>query len=87
MNNPFKFSGIVQDPAFCNREKEQKELRQYLESSQNVLLYSHRRYGKSSLILKMFKDLKKVTPVYVDISTGLPEPRSLLHLSSKASVP
>jgi AAA+ ATPase superfamily predicted ATPase len=54
MENPFKFSGIVEEPAFCNRQNEQKELIQYIENSQNVLLYSHRRYGKSSLILKMF---------------------------------
>ena len=25
MENPFSFSGIVDDPAFCNREKEQAE--------------------------------------------------------------
>ena len=67
MENPFRFSGIVDGPAFCNREKEQKELRRYIESSQNVLLYSHRRYGKSSLILKVFKSLKTVTPVYIDL--------------------
>jgi len=67
MDNPFKFSGVVEEPAFCNREKEQKELRQYIESSQNVLLYSHRRCGKSSLILKIFKGLKNVKPVYIDL--------------------
>jgi len=67
MDNPFKFSGVVEDRAFCNREKEQKELRQYIENSQNVLLYSHRRYGKTSLILKIFGGLKKVMPVYIDL--------------------
>ena len=67
MENPFRFSGIVDDPAFCNRKKEQSELRRYIESSQNVLLYSHRRYGKSSLILKVFKNLKKATPIYIDL--------------------
>lgn len=67
MDNPFRFSGIVEDDAFCDREKEQKELKRYIESSQNVLLYSHRRYGKSSLILKIFKGLKAVKPVYVDL--------------------
>jgi len=67
MDNPFKFSGIVEDDAFCNREDEQRELKRYIESSQNVLLYSHRRYGKSSLILKIFKGLKNVRPIYVDL--------------------
>lgn len=67
MDNPFKFSGIVDDPAFCNREKEQEALKRYIEGSQNVLLYSHRRYGKSSLIFRLFKNVKEITPVYVDL--------------------
>ena len=66
-NNPFKFSGIVEKPAFCNRQKEQKALRHYIENSQNVVLYSHRRYGKSSLILQVFKEIKGVKSVYVDL--------------------
>jgi AAA+ ATPase superfamily predicted ATPase len=67
MDNPFRFSGIVEEPAFCDRTAEQKEIKQYIETSQNVLLYSHRRYGKSSLILKIFKELRKVKPVYIDL--------------------
>ena len=67
MDNPFSFTGIVDRPAFCDREKELRELAEYVENSQNVLLYSHRRYGKSSLILQLFKKIKKVTPVYIDL--------------------
>ncbi|HDM76708.1 MAG TPA: hypothetical protein ENG51_09595 [Deltaproteobacteria bacterium] len=67
MDNPFRFSGVVEEPAFFNRKKEQEEIWQYIESSQNVLLSSHRRYGKSSLILKMFKEIKNITPVYIDL--------------------
>jgi AAA+ ATPase superfamily predicted ATPase len=67
MKNPFQPTGIVKDPAFCNREREQRELKKYIENSQNVLLYSHRRYGKTSLIFKVFSDLKKVNGVYVDL--------------------
>jgi AAA+ ATPase superfamily predicted ATPase len=67
MDNPFRFSGIVEEPAFCNRKEEQKEIKQYIETSQYVLLYSHRRYGKSSLILKIFRGLTKVKPVYIDL--------------------
>ena len=67
MENPFKFSGIVEAPAFCNRQNEQREIKQYIENSQNVLLYSHRRYGKSSLILHIFRGLKNITPVYIDL--------------------
>jgi len=67
MPNPFRFSGVVAEPAFCDRLKERREMRRYIESSQNVLLYSHRRYGKSSLILKVFRELKNITPVYIDL--------------------
>jgi AAA+ ATPase superfamily predicted ATPase len=46
-----------------------------LQSSQNVLLYSHRRFGKTSLILKVFRQLTGVTPTYVDLygTTGVPD--------------
>jgi len=63
MNNPFQPTGIVKDPAFCNREKEQRELEKYIESAQNVLLYSHRRYGKTSLIFKVFSGLRDTTGI------------------------
>jgi len=67
MKNPFQSTGIVKDLAFCNREKEQRELRYFIENSQNVLLYSHRRYGKTSLIFKIFSGLKNVSGVYIDL--------------------
>ena len=67
MKNPFSFSGIVQDPAFCNREKEQTDLTKFIENSQNVLLYSHRRFGKTSLINRVFMDFKGIVPIYIDL--------------------
>ncbi len=67
MKNPFSFSGIVKDPAFCNRTKELADLKRYIKNSQNLLLYSHRRFGKSSLINKVFSDLKDITTIYVDL--------------------
>ena len=75
MDNPFSFSGVVDDPAFCNREKEQAALTRLIQSSQNALLYSHRRFGKTSLILKVFKQLTDITPIYVDLygTTSIPD--------------
>ena len=67
MENPFKVSGFVDDPAFCDREQEQKDLRLYIKSSQNILLFSPRRYGKSSLIKKVFRNLKNTKSVYIDL--------------------
>lgn len=75
MNNPFSFSSVVDDPAFCNREHEQAELNRMIQACQNVLLYSHRRFGKTSLILKVFRQLEGITPIYIDLygSTGIPD--------------
>ncbi|MCP4681357.1 MAG: ATP-binding protein [Desulfobacterales bacterium] len=61
MNNPFAYSNYVTGESFCNRKKELSELLRYIKGSQNVLLYSHRRYGKSSLIRKVFSDIKAKT--------------------------
>ena len=54
MENPFAYSNYVTGNSFCNRRKERSELINYIKGSQNVLLYSHRRYGKSSLIRQVF---------------------------------
>jgi AAA+ ATPase superfamily predicted ATPase len=57
MENPFAFSNYVTGNSFCNRTKELSELLRYIKGSQNVLLYSHRRYGKSSLIRQVFRNI------------------------------
>lgn len=62
MQNPFSYSGIAKGAAFCNRQTEQKELLKYVKASQNVLLYSHRRYGKSSLVFRLFERIKRQRP-------------------------
>ena len=59
MKNPFAYSNYVTGESFCNRKKELSELLRYIKGSQNVLLFSHRRYGKSSLIQQLFCDIKE----------------------------
>jgi AAA+ ATPase superfamily predicted ATPase len=59
MENPFAYSNYVIGESFCNRKKELSELLRYIKGSQNVLLYSHRRYGKSSLIRQIFREIKE----------------------------
>ena len=77
MENPFSFTGIVKGDAFCNRETEQVELLKFIKGSQNVLLYSHRRYGKSSLIFKLFTQLERLRPkidtLYIELYGTLSE--------------
>jgi hypothetical protein len=59
MQNPFAYSNYVIGESFCNRKKELSELLKYIKGSQNVLLFSHRRYGKSSLIRQVIRDIQK----------------------------
>ncbi len=77
MENPFSYTGIVSGEAFCNRLTEQTELLKFIKGSQNVLLYSHRRYGKSSLIYKLFSRLQRQRPkidtLYVELYGTLSE--------------
>ena len=69
MKNPFIFGDVVKGKHFTNREDEIKELTSDLLSGQNILLFSPRRYGKTSLILKVLGNLKKedIIPIYVDL--------------------
>jgi AAA+ ATPase superfamily predicted ATPase len=77
MENPFSYSDYVTGEAFCNRAKEQKDLIYYAQNSQNVLVYSHRRMGKTSLVHQVIHQLKKAKPtvksVYIDLYGSLDE--------------
>ncbi len=59
MDNPFAYSNYVTGDSFCNRKNEIVEMLRYIKGSQNVLLYSHRRYGKSSLIREVFAEIER----------------------------
>ncbi len=59
MENPFAFSNYVTGQSFCNRRQELTSLLNYSKGSQNVLLFSHRRFGKSSLIRQAFLEIQK----------------------------
>jgi len=69
MKNPFVFSHIVTDDAFCKRD-DLSTLKTYMNNSINVVLFSKRRYGKSSLIKEIFKnhiDKEEYLCIYFDI--------------------
>ena len=66
--NPFRYGIAVDDPYFIDREQELKDFHQWLTSGQSLMLYSSRRYGKTSLILKLLKQLDAAgyRTVYID---------------------
>lgn len=57
--NPFYFKVLPLDHPFCNRTKELSDLVSYAKGKANVLIYSPRRYGKTSLIKRVQNELAK----------------------------
>lgn len=68
MDNPFLFGEVVSGENFADREKEIEELTSDLKSGQNVIIFSPRRYGKTSLIKEVLKQLSiDYITVYCDV--------------------
>lgn len=57
--NPFKFGSVVDEPYFTNRINELQQIKNLLESQNHLILISPRRYGKTSLMLKVVKTLER----------------------------
>lgn len=69
MKNPFVYGEEVSGDAFWNRTKEIQELVKDIHNGQNVIIFSTRRYGKTSLIKTVLEKVRKegVLTVYVDL--------------------
>lgn len=70
MSNPFIFENFVTGSSFCGRREEIKTLKQLTSDGNNVLLYSKRRFGKSSLIKELFfhhLPKNRFLTIYVDL--------------------
>jgi AAA+ ATPase superfamily predicted ATPase len=67
--NPFTYGGRVTGETFCNRQEEIKELLSDILARQHVILFSQRRFGKTSLVWRVLSEARKngVIPVYVDL--------------------
>ncbi len=59
MRNPFYMQEIPINAPFCDRDEELKELQSYAEAKANVVLFSPRRYGKTSLVKRVRKRLAR----------------------------
>ncbi|PIV67838.1 MAG: hypothetical protein COS08_08145 [Euryarchaeota archaeon CG01_land_8_20_14_3_00_38_12] len=55
MKNPFVYGSIVTKEHFVGREKEIKEITAGLLGGQHIILYSPRKFGKSSLVEETFR--------------------------------
>jgi len=57
MANPFYIKQLPLDAPFCNRQKEIAELCRLAESRNDVVIHSPRRFGKTSLVRRVQKEL------------------------------
>jgi uncharacterized protein len=67
--NPFRFGDLALDDAFTDRRREIAELTADAMNSQNVVIFAPRRFGKTSLVWRVSRNLvrKKVLVAQVDL--------------------
>ena len=71
--NPFKLTPILAGEPFCDRDKEVADLLKHALNSTHVVLFSPRRLGKTSLVLRVmdrFKD-KRLLAGYIPLASVL----------------
>lgn len=71
MKNPFVLTPLNPGAAFCDRQEELAKYARYTHDGQKIVLYSPRRYGKTSLMNKLQQKLESRGAVcpYADFST------------------
>ena len=55
--NPFRYGDLALDDAFTDRAEEVRELTSDIRNGQNVVVFAPRRYGKSSLLWRVAREL------------------------------
>ncbi len=85
MENPFIYGKEVSGENFCNRKKEIEELRRDIINSQNVIVFSQRRFGKTSLLKRVFEGSKRkgIITIHADLYSVLTE-EDFVSLYAKA---
>lgn len=68
MRNPFTL-GLAKDEDFCDRHREMDDLLRHARNGQKVVLSSPRRFGKSSLVMRVLERLagENFLTAYVDL--------------------
>lgn len=86
MDNPFVYGKEVSGDDFCNRKDEIEELYRDTVNSQNVIVFSQRRFGKTSLIKEVLKRTRNrgILTIYVDLYSVLTE-EDLVRKYAKAA--
>ena len=67
MKIPFKYGCVVEGEYFCPRPELERQLREYAESGQNLVIQGERRMGKTSLVKKAVSGMKGERLLYIDL--------------------
>ena len=67
MKMPFRYGCVVAGEYFCPRPELERQLRNYAESGQNLVIQGERRMGKTSLVKKAISDMKGERLLYIDL--------------------
>jgi len=83
LKNPFSTGIMRKDDDFCNRDVEKQELLKLAMNGSNVVIFSPRRGGKSSLIGRVQEDLEKqgFRTVSIDLFSVISETDLLLRFA------
>jgi hypothetical protein len=65
--NPFQFGVVIDDDAFCNRKQEIDFLKNQIKNGYSTWLFSPRRFGKTSLVEKVFRETDSAICIFVDL--------------------
>lgn len=67
MTSPFPYETFAEDETFYGRTNEINHIEKFAKSSNNLVIYSKRRMGKSSLIKETFRENNNYLFIYCDI--------------------
>lgn len=69
--NPFSYGTVVKEPYFFDRKTETERIVNVLSGGNNLVLYAPRRFGKTSLVMRAFRQLERrgFTCIYFDFMT------------------
>jgi AAA+ ATPase superfamily predicted ATPase len=62
--NPFFYQNVCYGDNFCSRDNEFEKINNFLQTKTNILIYSKRRFGKTSLIKEYFKHIIDKDRIY-----------------------
>ena len=81
---PFRFGEIVDGDYFTDREADAESLANDIRHGLNVVLISPRRFGKTSLVLRVIEELRRegVLVAYVDLLRAPSKERLAAHLAA-----